>query len=1115
MRVKQIVCSCLLLFLMYAVQIRAQLNISATNTEIKNVLRQIEKKSDYIFFYSDILGDLNQKVSIKVKNETIENILDQLFRNTNIDYRIESSQIALSQKSVTRESTRKTSQQQKKSVTGKVTDRNGEPIIGATIVMKGFPGHGTTTDLNGNFSLSNVDDNAILQFSYVGMKLQEIALKGKSSISIIMEPDAELLEEVVVIGYGTQKKVNLTGAVESVELSKAKGRAFTNVGAMLQGNIAGAFISQNSGQPGHDGAKIQIRGIGTFNNTAPLVIIDGMEGSLDGINPKDIESVSVLKDAASSAIYGNRAANGVILITTKGGELNKMNIEYNGLYGVQNATSLPKVLKGTNYLEMKAEAYRNTNNLWPSWYTEEYMSNYRNHVDEFMYPTNYDWLDDTYRIAQMTDHYVAISGGNNNLKYSTSVGYLFHDGIVKGNSSNKFTFRNNITAYFFKEKLKLSASIATQSKKIEDLVDGTATAIYSSYVAPPTIRMKIPGIGYNNAGYSFGARDAGGFNRTKETPLTLNGSVSADILKGLNLTIYGGIDRTFYENKNFKPIVQLYGLNDDGTVRTPQPRTSELSLNSSESQTYVLNGRLNYNVLLGEKHQISFMGGYEMREFTYHSHSLSRKKLTVNIPEFGVGDPDTQKNNSNAFDLAWMSYFSRLGYIFNNKYLFEFNLRYDGSSRFIDKWGFFPSFSGAWRITEENFMKETEWINNLKLRFSWGKLGNESIGQPYAASDELTLNGMMNFNNTLTGIAAVTKLANKSTSWETTEQYNVGVDMDLFNKISGSVDYYIKNTSDILMQVPVSGTLGMTTVPYQNAGKMRNKGLEFILRYNDRFGGIGTHISLSATRVKNEVTNLAGKDELIFGNTIWRVGSSFNSFYGLQTEGIYQNSNEINNHLIFTDKGININPYMGMIPVPGDIRFVDQTNVDTDGNGIPDSRDGIIDSNDKVILGPSFPKWTYSGTLGIDWKGFDLSIFLQGVYGIKTLNQGIITVPFHGGESNTGEWYVHRWTTENPSKTVQRLYSDPNRSEIISEYYLEDASYLRCKSLDIGYTLSRQAIKEILNVNGSIRFYLSLQNLFTITKMRYGFDPEKPTSNTNTLQYPQTRICSFGINLKF
>lgn len=1080
-----------------------KVSIIGNNVSLEQAIQEIEKKSGYLFVYDTKEVNLNKKVTVNAKDKTVKSILEQMLANTGISFYEEGNNIVLT----------KTTNKKKINVKGKIVDFKGEPVIGATVKEQGTT-NGTITDFDGNFKLT-VKEGSSLFVSYVGYQDKSVkAVIGKDILVTLLE-DTEMLEEVVVVGYGTQKKVNLTGAVESVELSKAKGRAYTNVSSMLQGNVAGAFISQTSGQPGNDGATIQIRGIGTFNNTSPLVIIDGMEGNLDAVNPKDIESVSVLKDAASCAIYGNRASNGVVLITTKQGDLNSMNIEYNGLVGVQKATSLPDVLKGIDYLDLKAEAYKNTNKSWPTWYTEEYMNNYRNHVDEYMYPTNYSWMDDTYHTAMITDHYMSISGGNKSLKYSTSAGYLYQNGIVRGNNAKKFTFRSNVSASFFEDKLRLNVSLSTHQKTKNDLVDGAHSAIYSSYVAPPTIRMTLPGVGYNNAGYSFGAMDAGGFNRTKETPLTLNASINATLMKGLTLNLYGGIDNHTSENKNFKPTVQLFGFNDDGTMSTPQPRESSLHYEQSKTTMYVLNGQLNYNTVIAKKHNVNLMAGYEMREYSWNWHSMDRKNLTVNLPEFPVGDPKTQLNDSKAHELAWMSYYGRLNYMFDNRYMFEFNLRYDGSSRFIDKWGVFPSVSGAWRISEEKFMKNVTWLDNLKLRLSYGKLGNESIGQQYAASDELSLNGKYNFNNSLVGMAAVTKLANKKTSWESSEQYNIGLDFDIFKRVSATIDYYIKNTTDILMQVPVSGTLGMSTVPYQNAGKMQNRGLEMTVRYNDRFGKVGTHFSASATRVYNKVQDLAGKDELIMSDHIWRVNEPFNSLYGLQTEGIYQSEEEIKNHLIFSKNGTALNPYMGMKPEPGDIRFVDQLTIDTNGDGIPDTRDGVINEDDKVIIGNTFPKWTFSATLGFEWNGFDASIFLQGVAGMKALNQGIITVPFFGGESNTGAWYKDRWTPERPSQTVQRLYSEPGRSEVVSEYYLEDASYIRCKSLDLGYTVPKKVLKKVFKNTPSIRVYVSLQNLFTITDMRYGFDPEKPSHLTNTLQYPQAKTYSFGVNMKF
>jgi len=1092
----------------YSRTIRFNLNLN--NITLEKVFEEIEKRSEFSILYKSKDINLNEKVSISVQHETIEDILSKVLKNQGLQYEIKEKHILIYKQGTANQ----IGQQTIRTITGSIIDKAGETVIGAKIYEKGTT-NSVISDIDGKFSI-NIPVGGVLVISYIGFVTQEIKIANQSVLNITLNEDTKLLDEVVVVGYGTQKKANLTGAVESISVKNVKSRAYTNAEIMLQGNIAGAFISQNSGQPGNDGAKILIRGIGTFNNTDPLIIIDGMQGTLNDINPKDIETISVLKDAASCAIYGNRAANGVVLITTKSGEFNRMEIEYNGLYGIQKATSLPKVLTGLDFLELSAEAYYNTNKNYPAWYNEKYMNNYRNHVDEYMFPTNYNWIDDVFRVAQMTDHHVSISGGGKYLKHSTSAGFLYQDGIVKGNESQKFTFRSNVMAKFLNDKLKISASISTQHKTVEDLVDGMSSAIYSAYVAPPTIRMSIPGLGYNNHGYSFGARAEGGFNRNTSMPLTLNGTISLDLIKGLNISAYGGYNRESSKHKIFRPTVSLYNLNDDGSVTIPQPRTSELSLGNTNTSSYTFSTHANYSRQLGAKHHINVMGGYEMREYSYNYEWMYRSNLTVNLPEFGVGDPSTQKNSSNASELSWMSVFGRFNYTFMDRYLFEINLRNDGASRFIDKWGLFPSASIGWRITEEKFMKPVKWLNNLKLRFSWGKLGNESIGQSYAASDELSLSEIMNFNNSLVSAAGITKLANKKTTWESSEQFNFGLDFDLFNnRLSGSVDYYIKNTSDILMQVPVSSTLGMTTIPYQNAGKMENRGLEIILRYNDKFGDVNFSSTISGSHVTNKVKNLGGKDEIIMGNMIWRVGKPFNSFYGLQTEGIYQSDEEINNHLIFNRNGTSTNPYMGMTPYPGDIRFKDQVNMDADGDGILDARDGVIDVNDKVIIGQTFPDWTFSGSFSAEWRGIDLTVFLQGVYGLKSLNQGIITVPFHGGNSNTGVWYKDRWTAENPSKKIQRLNSDPGRSEIISEYYLEDASYLRVKNLDIGYTLPKSWTTKLGSPNNQIRVYVSLQNLFTFTKMRYGFDPEKPTNVSNTLQYPQTRIYSLGVNIKF
>ncbi len=1090
----------------YAQSKRLSLNLK--NEKIINILDEIEEQSEFYFMFDASKIDVIQRKSIDCENRTINSILDQLFENTGIIYRIRDRQIGLI-------SAKFTNSEQEMAVSGKVTDSSGSPLPGVTVVVKGTT-NGAVTNANGMYSLANVPGDAVLQFSFVGMITQFVKVSDQTTINLTMQVDAIGIEEVLAIGYGTQKKANLSGAVESIDLGGINSRPITNAGLALQGKVAGAFISQTSGQPGKDDATILIRGVGTFGNSSPLVIIDGMEGRINDVNPRDIESVSILKDAASSAIYGNRAANGVILITTKRGSSDKMSIEYTGYYGVQQVTSMPKLLTGLEYLEARAEAYLNANGSYPDWYNNtNYMDYFRNEVDPYLYPTDYDWIDATFRPANIIDNHVNVSGGNSGFQYSASVGYLDQEGIVQGNSTRKLSLRANLSSNFLNDKLKINFFASGHDQITDDLVQGMTTAIYNIYVAPSTTRLEIPTVGYSAYGYNFAARDEGGYRRDNTTPINIRLAADYKIYKGLNVNASYGVYKWEYSNEVYTPNVQMVALNSDGSVRPISPHPTSLSIYQRNSLTKVFNSTANYSLDIKNGHSIKLLVGFESRELNYKSLTASRDNLSANLPVLGVGDPNTQKNDGGGHDGAWLSWFGRLNYSYKGKYLVESNIRRDGSSRFLEKWGTFPSFSVGWRISEEPFVKENvSVISNLKFRGSWGRLGNESIGQYYAASDELSLDLSTNFNNTLYPAAAVTKLANRQTSWETSEQINFGVDFGLFeNRFSGAVEYYEKRNFNILMQIPVSSTLGVTTLPYQNVGEMKNRGMEYKLNYQTNFREVKFNATVTASKTKNKITDLAGQDPIIHGNLIWKEGEAYNSFYGLQTEGIYQSQEEIDDHLIFTDNdGTPINPYVGLKPVPGDIRFQDQLTIDLNGDGIMDARDGVINDDDKVLLGKPYPDWIFSTNLGFEWKNFDFTIFLQGVYGVESLNQGMVTSPFHGGAANTGAWYRDAWRPDNPSKTIQRLSSDPTRFEIVSAYYLEDASYIRAKNIELGYTFPKHLINR-LGISG-IRIYASMQNAFTLTNMRFGFDPEKPGTTTNTLQYPQVRISSIGVNIK-
>ncbi len=1093
----------LLIFLIAIVQVSASVSIHGQNLTlmaegktVREIFKQIENETTYRFFYNEEFRDLSRPLSFEMRDYHISEVLDLMLANSDVTYRIMENDVVVI--------TPQLADIQEITITGRVTDAStGESLPGVSVIIRGTT-IGTITNVDGEYRLTNVPPDAILVFSFVGMLTKDVPVEDRTRIDIEMSEDVIGIEEVVAIGYGTQRKANLTGAVESINVQEIQSRPLTNTSLALQGKVAGAFISQISGQPGNDDATILIRGVGTFGNSQPLVIIDGVVGDLRDVNPRDLASVSILKDAASSAIYGNRAANGVILITTKRGESGEMKMEYSGYSGVQNVTVMPELLKGVEYLELRAQAHYNSNNgIYPSWYNDQYMDNFRNNVDPMLYPTDYDWISDVFSPAIIADNYINISGGDKSFRYSASAGYLSQDGIVDGNNTQKLSIRTNFSSHFFNDRLRMELNLSGYDQHTKDMVNGMNNAMYFVYVAPSTSRRYIPTVGYTGTGYNWAANDAGGYRNTHTTPINARMAANLEIMKGLNFSSSYSLRKLDYELEIWRPEVIYYSMMENGQLQESTPTNSNLSNTRRSTLTREFNSYINYSLNFLDNFDFSILGGFEARDVESNQLSLSRDDFSMNLPNVSVGDPSTQKNSGSAYKGAWLSYFSRINASYRNRYLIEGTIRHDGSSRFQDKWGTFPSASVGWRISEEPFVRDNFQISNLMLRASWGKLGNEGIGQYYAASDELSLNLSTNFNNSLYPAGAVTRLANRNTSWETSEQINFGLDIGFVrNKITATFDYFIKNNSDILMQLPLSSTLGITTLPYQNAAAMRNTGIEMLSTYNGNIGNVGIRANLTASHTVNEITDLAGQDPLILGNLIWTLGEAFNSFYAYKVEGIYQSQEEIDNHLRFTDEhGNPINPYAGLVAQPGDIRFKDLNS------------DGIINADDRTLIGKPYPDWLFSSNIDLEWKNWDLGIFFQGVYGVNSLNQFMVTAPFHGGGAGTGAWYRDGWTEENPSETIQKVHSDPGRFDIVSEYYLEDASYVRLKNFTLGYSIPERLLSQI-NIP-YIRVYGNIQNAYTWTKMRYGFDPEKPSTTTTTLQYPQTRIFSFGINVKF
>ena len=990
-------------------------------------------------------------------------------------------------------------------VQGKIVDADNTEIVGAVVKIKDRS-VGTVTDAKGHFSI-NVGVGEVLEFSYLGYRPKSLKItNAQRNLVIKLEEDAVLLDNVVVIGYGTNSKEKLTGSVATVGTADFKNRPITDVSIALQGKVPRMQVTQLSGQPGDDGSSINIRGIGTLNDSSPLIIIDGFESSFDKVDPKDIESISVLKDAASAAIYGNKAANGVILITTKKGKSGKLSVEYNGYFAIQNVTRFPDLLGSVDFMELYNEARMNSG-LQPA-YSEEWIDHFR----KGDYPDR-NWADFYFKPAPQHNHYLKVNGGTEQLTYTFSVGYLDQDGILDGTSYQKYSFRSNVTSSLFDNKLKIGTNLSGYKGLRTDLVNGTEGTLSHIIQMQPMVTAKMEGYGWTSWFYDDAVKEAGGSKDFDKTNFNGNFNLQWQITPQLKLEGAVNYDINHEFIRTYAPNATLYavetGSNGEqtiGKINTVESWIKESAQQQSSLSSYAT---LNYWFNIHEDHHLKFLAGAQQSEWKDKFYWTERKRLTADLPTLEVGDPTTQKNGGWESEVKSLSLFGRFNYDYKNKYLFEANIRYDGSSKFATghKWGTFPSFSTGWRISEENFMKDhIRWIDELKLRASWGQLGNEKIWSSYAGTDILSV-GSANYvwNNQMYTGSALAYVANKDLSWETTTQWNLGLDLTLFKSLNFSGDFYIKETSDILMQLPVSSTFGFTEDPWQNAGKVRNIGAEFSVSYSKMITrALELNGGFNLSFNKNEILDLKGLSPILDDSKgiLLQEGKPINTLYGYEVEGIYQSDKEIHNHLVTFDRfGNVVNSYSGLIAAPGDIRFKDQ-------NG-----DGIIDKdNDRVALGNPSPDFMYSFNLGAKYKGFDFTAFFQGVAGGRGWSMGELVSPFFNGYNSAG-WMIKRWTPDAPNNTYQRVYIDNQRATIKSEYYVEDMSYLRLKNVELGYTFPVVWMNKI-GMTGA-RVFVSGQNLLTITAYK-GFDPERAgVKSSNIYDYPLVKTFTFGINLTF
>ena len=987
-------------------------------------------------------------------------------------------------------------------IKGTVTDENGLPIPSANVTIKGKLG-GVTTDINGNYTI-DAKNGDVLVISFTGYASKEIKV-GTSNTNVSLTKSENILSEVVVVGYGTKKKIDLTGSVGVVQVEDLKSRPITNAGLALQGTVSGVYALQNSGKPGGDGATINIRGLGTMNNADPLVLIDGFPGSLNDVNASDIKSISVLKDAASAAIYGNRAANGVILITTIKGAAGKLSISYNTYYGTQQATALPEVLNSVQYTTLYDEAQANSGITVPK-YSAADIAKYAAHND-INYPDN-NYFKIYYNKASILSHRFNLTGGTENLQYAFMAGHLEQDGILVGGSYQKSDFRSNIDAYLLEDKkLRISVKLSGNRSYQTEPRDEWNTKWYAT-TAPvyPLTNAAGQWVGIDGGNNFYGETKSGSTSKIDRYAVNAQLEAEYKIFKDLSAQITYGYNLVSSNTNAFHANVVI--ANSAGATKT---LTSDLSVTDGTDIQTALTSLLKYNKKIGN-HEIGALAGYSEETFNWSWNSGYRSSFLNNDQRIlSLGDPSTQQNNAGASALGLESVFGRINYAYGGKYLLEGNVRKDGSSRFADghRWGTFPSFSAGWIVSKENFMENIKALDLLKFRASWGQLGNQNINSLYASISTLSSGENYSFGGALSPGVATNSLTNKETTWETSTQTDFGVDLGFLHTFDITFDYFDKKTTGILMQLPIPASLGNLGSPWQNVGAVENKGLELSLGYKKTFSdGFKVRSTVSLAHIVNKITDLAGTSPIINGQKALIEGSAINSFYMLQQNGVYQISdftwqNNSDPTIAYANRNWTLNPGEAKTSfynaVPGDLKFKDI-------NG-----DGIIDNNDRMVTGKQFPDLNYSWNFNVEYKNFDLGMFFQGVTGIQGYTYYEVASEF-SNFSNSGSWWMNRWTPSNPSNTMPRVSLDDSRRNLHSTFYQENAAYLRLKNIELGYSLPKSMLTKV-NIN-SIRLYANVQNAFTITKFK-GFDPEQNTGELRAEAYPQTRIFTVGLNANF
>ena len=1009
-------------------------------------------------------------------------------------------------------------------VKGVVKDSNGEPLLGVNVLVKGTT-IGAVTDIDGNFSFE-APAGCTLVISYIGFESQEVKVKGNAPLNIILKEDSEALDEVVVIGYGTQKKVNLTGAVSAVTGEEIAKRPVSNTSTMLQGQMPGLRITSDKGQPGNESVQMRVRGQGTYSSAGsnPLVLINGVEGDLATLDPNIIESVSVLKDAASASIYGSRAANGVILITTKNGSEMKerVSVRYNGNFAVHNPTTLLDLIwDSPTYMKYFNMAKENSGSPITERYTQEMIDAYTNPTDPQKYPS-FNWLDYMFDPAFVQQHNVNVSGTIGKTSYNASLSMVNQPGTMKGQEYQRYNASLDLTSQV-NDWVKIGMYFTGSRSYRQETRQGDTDAYLSTISQAPTYMPWLPDDGsgikrYTSKAYTFESNNKNmvaiaeteNFKKYVNTDANVQAWAEIKPFKGLTWYTKGAIRYKAQHYKDWGAIPTPIYFYHDGTQNGTLNTNGTGLTSNMEYSTYVnLYTYLKYDWLSSNKdHSLSAMAGYSLESYRYDVLQGYRQDYDFPLHELNAGNSSVQTNSGSSQEWGLVSGFFRLNYGFKDRYLVELNARYDGSSRIASqsRWGVFPSFSLGWRVTEEEWMKDLQWdwLNSLKLRGSWGLLGNQNIDL-YSYYALVSTGKDYGFNNTdLSSGVAQTAISNQNLKWETTAIGDFGADLTLFNGFNVTFDWYKKRTYDILRKAQGNALLGLDA-PYINDGEMVNKGIEVSLGYNGYvrdgfFEGLSYNANVYFDRSRNTLTKYGA--DYITNGLICSEGLPYESFYGYKAIGIFKDDDEVRN----SPKQFNDNTQAG------DIKYADISGPD----GVPDN---VVDEYDRTIIGNRFPNFEYSVSLGASWKGFDLSLLGQGVSGVDHYASGWGLRPFYQGTPISQDYIDNMWTEEHTNAKYPRLYfadMGGTKNQRESTYWLYDGSYFRLKNLTFGYTLPK-ALTQKAKIQ-RLRVYFSGDNLLTFTKFPQGGDPERnynSTKGTRLVYYPQNRIISFGINLDF